>query len=127
MVLGAEADVAISGDEQRAVYEGLPGPKRLVLLQGGTGHATFLDSCITSRQELIDSGQPRGEVSGIVALAFDGCDPEDLDPVLAWDAIQHFTVAHLREALGVDELPVGLGDGVLEQLPDVPLIYEHSP
>jgi predicted dienelactone hydrolase len=127
MVLGAEADVAITGEDQRAVYEELPGPKRLVLIQGGTGHATFLDSCIRSRQELIDSGEQRGDVPGIAALAFDGCDPDDLDPVLAWDAIQHFTVAHLRDALGVDEVPVGLGDAVLDEFPDVPITYEHSP
>ena len=127
MVLGAEADVAISGDEQRAVYEELPGPKRLVLLQGGTGHATFLDSCIASRNDLIESGEQRGAVPGIAALAFDGCDADDLDPVLAWEVIQHFTVAHLRDALGVDEVPVGLGDGVLDEFPDVPVIYEHAP
>jgi predicted dienelactone hydrolase len=127
MVLGAEADVAISGDDQRAVYEELPGPKRLVLIQGGTGHATFLDGCPAARRQVIESGQPRGEVSGIVALAFDGCDADDVDPVLAWEVIQHFTVAHLRDALGVDEVPVGLGDRVLDEFPDVPVVYEHSP
>jgi len=127
LVLGAEADMAISGDNQRAVYEGLPGPKRLVLLQGGSGHATFLDLCPGARRAMIASGQPREEVSGIIALAFDGCDADDLDPVLAWEVIQHFTVAHLRDALGVDDVPVGLGDGVLDEFPDVPVIYEHSP
>lgn len=127
LVLGAEADIAITGEDQRAVYEALPGPKRLVLLQGGTGHATFIDNCPAARRELIESGEPRREVSGIVALAFDGCDPEDLDPVLAWGAIQHFTVAHLRDALGVDEVPVGLADAVLDEFPDVPITYEHAP
>jgi predicted dienelactone hydrolase len=127
MVMGAEDDVAVSGDEQRAVYEKLPGPKRLVQFQGGAGHATFLDLCPGARRDVIESGQPHPPASGIVALAFDGCDADDLDPVKAWRVIQHFTVAHLRDALGIDEEPVGLGDGVLDQFPDVPVTYEHSP
>jgi predicted dienelactone hydrolase len=126
-VIGAEADIAVTGDEQREVYEGLPGPKRLVQLDGGAGHATFIDLCSGARQEVIDSGQPRPQASGIVALAFDGCDADDVDPLEAWRVIQHFTVASLREGLDIDEEPVGLGDGVLAEFPDVPVRYEYEP
>ena len=78
---------------------------------------------------MIDSGQPRPGGDGIIALAFDGCDADDVDPLEAWRVIQHFTVAHLRDALGVDEEPVGLGDGVLESSPPrtCPVRYEHAP
>ena len=127
LVLGAEADIAVTGDEQRGVYEGLAGPKRLVQLDGGAGHATFIDICPPARREVIESGQPRPQGSGIVALAFDGCDADDVDPLEAWRVIQHFTVAHLRDSLGIDEEPVGLGNGVLEEFPDVPVRYEQSP
>jgi hypothetical protein len=58
-------------------------------------------------------------------VPFDGCDADDVDPLEAWRVIQHFTVAHLRDALGIDEEPVGLGDGVLEEFPDVPVRYEE--
>jgi predicted dienelactone hydrolase len=126
-VIGAEADIAVSGDDQREVYEALPGPKRLVQLDGGAGHATFLDLCVGAREDVIASGQPRPPASGIVALAFDGCDADDVDPLQAWRVIQHFTVASLREALGIDEEPVGLGDGVLDEFPEVPVRYEHEP
>ena len=127
LVLGAVADIAVGGDEQREVYEALPGPKRLVQLEGGAGHATFIDLCPDARREVIESGQPRPQASGIVALAFDGCDADDVDPIEAWRVIQHFTVAHVRDALGLDEAPVGLDDGVLDEFPDVPVIYEHAP
>jgi len=126
LVLGAESDIAVTGDEQRAVYEALPGPKRLVQLDGGAGHATFTDVCPPARQEVIDSGQPRPQGPGILALAFDGCDADDVDPLEAWRVIQHFTVAHLRDGLGIDEEPVGLGDAVLEEFPEVPVRYEQS-
>lgn len=127
LVMGAVADVAVSGDSQREVYDALPGPKRLVQFAGGAGHATFLDLCPGARQDVIDSGQPRPAQNGLLRLAFDGCDADDLDPLVAWPVIQHFTVAHLRDALGIDEEPVGLGDDVLDEFPDVPVTYEHSP
>jgi predicted dienelactone hydrolase len=127
LVLGAEADIAVTGDEQREVYEGLTGPKRLVQLDGGAGHATFLDLCPGARREVIESGVPRPAETGILALAFDGCDADDVDPIEAWRVIQHFTVAHVRDALGIDEEPVGLGDEVLDEFPDVPVRYEHAP
>jgi predicted dienelactone hydrolase len=127
LVLGAEADIAVNGDEQRAVYEALRTPKRLVQLDGGAGHATFIDVCPGARQEVIDSGQPRPQGDGIIALAFDGCDADDADPLEAWKVIQHFTVAHLRASLAVDADPVGLGDAVLDDLPDIPVRYEHQP
>ena len=127
LVLGAEADIAVTGDEQRAVYEQLGAPKRLVQLDGGAGHATFIDVCAPARQEVIESGQPREQGSGIIALAFDGCDADDVDPVEAGRVIQHFTVAHLRASLGIDREPVGLGDDVLDEFPDVPVRYEHTP
>ena len=127
LVMGAVADIAVDGDAQREVYDALPGPKRLVQFEGGAGHATFLDLCPGARQDVIDSGQARPAQNGLLRLAFDGCDADDLDPLLAWPAIQHFTVAHLRDALGIDQEAVGLGDDVLEAFPDVPIIYEHSP
>ncbi len=127
LVLGAEADVAVSGDGQRAVYEGLTGPKRLVQLDGGAGHSTFLDLCPGARRDVIESGQPRPAEDGLLRLAFDGCDADDVDPVEAWRVIQHFTVAHLRDGLGIDEEPVGLGDDVLDEFPEVPVRYEHEP
>jgi predicted dienelactone hydrolase len=127
LVLGAEADIAITGDDQREVYESLPGPKRLVQLDGGAGHATFIDVCAAARREVIESGQPRPQGSGIIALAFDGCDADDVDPIEAWRVIQHFTVAHVRESLGIDDAPVGLDEAVLDEFPDVPVRYEQSP
>jgi predicted dienelactone hydrolase len=127
LVLGSEADIAVTGDEQREVYEALAEPKRLVQLDGGAGHSTFLDLCPGARRDVIESGVPRPAQNGILALAFDGCDADDVDPLEAWRVIQHFTVAHLRDALGIDAQPVGLGDEVLDEFPDVPVRYEHQP
>lgn len=126
-VIGAEADVAVGGDVQREVYAALPGPKRLVQLDGGAGHATFLDLCPGARRDVIESGQPRPAGSGLLRLAFDGCDADDVDPMEAWRVIQHFTVASLRDGLGIDEEPVGLGDAVVDAFPNVPVRYEHAP
>ena len=75
--------------------------------------------------DLVASGFPIPE--SLLALAIDGCLPENLDPAVFWDVTTHFTVAHLRVAFGIDAAPVGLGDGVASAFPGVTMTYHHEP
>lgn len=50
-----------------------------------------------------------------------------LQPVAFRDAGTHFTVAHVRAAFGIDEPPVGLGDGIAAAFDGVTLRYRHDP
>jgi predicted dienelactone hydrolase len=128
LLVGAQHDLANGSASQRRIYESLSGPRRLVLLGGGTGHATFADQC----EDLFTSGQlvvggDVGSENHLFDLAQNGCFPDEVDPMVAWPAIAHFTVAELRSVFGIDRTPVGLGNGIASAFPDVPLTYEQKP
>jgi dienelactone hydrolase len=128
MLIGAQRDLADGSKVQMQIYARLTGPKRLVLLGGGAGHATFVDECLTLRSSgLLSPGGGVTTGDHLADLAQNGCHPDEVDPLVAWPVIVHFTVAHLRDVFGVDRSPVGLGDAIASAFPKLPLTYEHQP
>ena len=66
-------------------------------------------------------------LAALVAVA--GCKRamrENLPPPEFWRIVQHFTVAHLRAAFGIDEPPVGLGTGITEAFQGVEILYKSE-
>jgi predicted dienelactone hydrolase len=128
MLIGAQHDLEFGPVAQRLIYAGLSGAKRLIMLGGGAGNATFSDPC----EQLRVSGEliPGGDVSNndqVLNLAQNGCFPDEIDPELVWPVITHFTVAQLRSVFGIDRGPVGLANAIASAFPNVPLTYIHQP
>jgi dienelactone hydrolase len=128
MLIGAQRDFEDGSKVQNGIYARLTGPKRLVLLGGGAGHATFVDECLTLRSSgLLPLGGGVRTGDRLADLAQNGCHPDEVDPLVAWPVILHFTVAHLRDVFGIDRPPVGMGDAIASAFPKLPLTYEHRP
>jgi predicted dienelactone hydrolase len=125
MNIAALVDVLVPIEEVEATYDELAPPKRLVVIDGA-GHNSFTDICVAVKEgnDLIglaaSIGFPIPE--NLAAGATDGCEEGSIDTALGWEVAQHFTVAELRSALGVDPEPVGLGAGVVDAF-DVPIDY----
>lgn len=125
MNIAARVDVLVPLEEVEATYDELAPPKRLVVIDGA-GHNSFTDICVSVKEgnDLIglaeDIGFPIPE--NLAAGATDGCEEGSIDTMLGWEVTQHFTVAQLRAALGVDDPAVGLGPDVVESF-DVPIEY----
>ena len=130
MVMLGDADQTITADENRAVYDGMDPPKYLLEI-ADAGHLVFSDIC--------EIGKDEGGIVGLVhqvgldipddllSLASDGCQDDALDPPLAFGAIDHFSVAFLRHALGVDPDPVGLDQATADEFADVGLTFTADP
>lgn len=125
MNIAATVDVLIPLEEIEATYAELAPPKRLVVIDGA-GHNSFTDVCVAVKagNDLIGLAQSIGFPipENLAAGATDGCEEGSIDTALGWEITQHFTVAELRNALGVDEEPVGLGEGVVDAF-DAPIDY----
>ena len=63
----------------------------------------------------------------LLRLASNGCAKTDVAPAKFWPIVQHFTVAEIRNALGIDAQPVGLGDGITTAFPPITIQYQHQP
>jgi dienelactone hydrolase len=126
LLVGEEDGGAASLEE---AYEALGAPKRFVSV-GRAGHNSFTDQCAIIHGgnnfliRLQESGFPIPE--NLLALAIDGCLPENLAPAEFWEVAQHFTVAHLRAAFGLDAPPIGLGDGVATAFGEVAVRYRRA-
>ncbi len=129
MLLVAADDLILNAVKSQKFYDALVSPKRFVVF-ANTGHNTFSDTCAVIYegndivQVAIDAGFPIPAV--LLNLGRNGCESTRVNPRVAWRAIQHLTVAHLREAFGIDAPPVGLGDGVVNAFPGVSLTYRHD-
>ena len=127
LLVGAEDGGAARLEE---AYDGLSGPKRFVSVDAA-GHNSFTDQCAiiwggnNFLDRLVESGFPIPQ--DLLALAIDGCRPTNIPPAEFWRVAQHFTVAHVRAALGLDPSPVGLGDAVVNDFGDVTVHYRQSP
>lgn len=125
MNIAATVDVLIPLEEIEATYAELAPPKRLVVIDGA-GHNSFTDICVAVKagNDLIGLAQSIGFPipENLAAGATDGCEEGSIDTGLGWEITQHFTVAELRNALGVDDEPVGLGAGVVDEF-DAPIDY----
>ncbi len=127
LLLVGEEDGGIASLE--ATYEALPPLKRFVSVLTAS-HNSFTDQCAIIYggnnfiQRLIDAGFP--VPASLLAQALEGCRPHNLAPAAFWKIAQHFTVAHLRAAMQLDDPPVGLGDGVATAFAPVALRYRHD-
>lgn len=125
MNIAALVDVLVPIESVEATYDELAPPKRLVIIDGA-GHNSFTDICISVKEgnDLIGLAQSIGFPipENLAAGATDGCEEGSIDTLEGWRITQHFTVAELRDALGIDAEPVGLGEGVVDAF-DVPVEY----
>jgi dienelactone hydrolase len=131
MIIGAGGDIALTPTVLAKIYASFPAPKRWVEI-GGTraGHDTFTDTCTVIRGGggLVEFAlQHHFVAANLAELATNGCAKTDLEPPAFWASVQHFTVAELRNILGIDAQPVGLGDGITHAFPDIQITYQHQP
>jgi predicted dienelactone hydrolase len=131
MIIGAGADNALTPAELAKEYASFPAPKRFVEIGGNrAGHNTFTDVCVVIRGGggLVQFALKNHFITpGLAKLATNGCASNDMDPAQFWPVVQHFTVAELRDALGIDPQPVGLGDGIVNAFDGVKVVYRHEP
>lgn len=127
--IGAQHDGVIGIGDVRTGFDYTAGERRLVELSG-SGHVNaFSEIC-----EIGDGGAAGiARAIGLplpdslLALGDDGCDDTRFQPSeQVWPEVRHFVTAELRLRAGLDEQPVGLGDGVVEQFDDV-AVYRHAP
>lgn len=119
---GATNDNLISANQVRSDYEDGPPPKRLVNIEDA-GHLAFSDICAVGadRGGVLEIASESGmDVPQIVInLGEDGCRDDDLDFEKGWPIIHHYSVAHLRNAFGLDDEPQGLSDATTACYDDV--------
>lgn len=127
MNIAALVDVLIPIEEIEQTHEGLAPPKRFVVIEGA-GHNSFTDICLSVKggTDLIGLAQRIGLAipDNLADGGRDGCEEGSIDTREGWEITQHFTVAQLREAFGVDD-GTGLGQGVTEQF-DAPIEYTQE-
>ncbi len=115
MNIAAREDVLVPLTEVEETYAGLAPPKRLVVIDGA-GHNSFTDIClaVANGNDLIGLAQRIGiQIPAELAEGGkDGCAPESTPPATVWAITQNFTVAELRQGLGLDDSGTGLGEGV---------------
>jgi pimeloyl-ACP methyl ester carboxylesterase len=111
------------------LYEALPPTKRFVAVDNA-GHGSFTDQCALIHrgtnvvERARDAGLPLPV--GVAALATNGCREENLPPAEFWRVVQHFTVAHLRAAFGIDTPSVALRPGVARAFGNVRVVYRSD-
>lgn len=116
MLIAASGDVAVTVERMRAAYASLASPKRLVIVEE-TGHNSFTDQCPGIRELGGLASLPLPIPPDLVRLGDDGCTEFEYPAERAWSIFQHFAVAHLRDAFGIDEQPIGLGPGIAHAFP----------
>lgn len=127
MIIDGTSDFLFKEGELEGKYSALVDPKRFVMIDH-VGHSSFIDLCKASwENDQTNTAPPITSYTSIVGLGASGCQRTDVDPDLAQRIILHLTVAHLRDVLGIDTEPVGLGDGIAEAFDGVTMTYEHSP
>jgi predicted dienelactone hydrolase len=111
MVMLGTTDGIIEASASEKVYEGMNTPKYLVKVTDG-GHLVFSDICLIGR----DAGGVTAIAESLnlpippelLKLGSDGCTSNHPPVEEAFPAIDHLSVSFLRNALGIDEQPVGL-------------------
>jgi hypothetical protein len=129
MWLSGRQDGIASIDGVRTGYDYTAGPKRLLELDGAGHNNAFSDICEIGGGGVIAlavaTGLPLPDL--LLQLGDDGCpSPPFADSPVLWPQVAHLVTAELRFRSGLDPEPVGLGDGVLAELPNVAL-YRHAP
>ncbi len=116
MLIGAAGDIAVTTERSRETFDALASPKRLVIV-AETGHNSFTDQCPGIRELGGLASLPLPIPDNLVRLGDDGCSDLEFPAELSYAIFQHFAVAHLRDAFGIDEEPIGLGEGIASAFP----------
>ena len=128
MNIAAREDILVPLTEVEETYAGLAPPKRLVVIDGA-GHNSFTDIClaVAGGNDLIGLAERVGiQIPDELAEGGkDGCSPESTPPATVWAITQNFTVAELREGLGLDDSGTGLGKGVADEF-DAEIEYRQD-
>jgi dienelactone hydrolase len=131
MIIGAGNDIIFTPDALSKEYATFAAPKRFVEIGGkAAGHNTFTDVCTVIRQgggllEYARKNKLADET--LIELGENGCAATDMPPERFWPVVQHFTVAELRNAFGLDPQPIGLDDSITTAFGDIPVEYQHTP
>ncbi len=127
LLIDAAGDIVVTRESTLQIFDALRSPKRFVEIER-TGHNSFTDLCDAIRsgasltQLVRDAGIPIDEQ--LLELAENGCAPADLNPSDCWAISQHLTVAHVRQAFGIDRVAVGLGPEIANAFV-VPIEYQE--
>ena len=131
LVMDGSADMVLPPADVRQLYDTLPTPKRLIVIDD-TGHNVFDDICTVASdgQRLTDflahiTGAGEG-LTGWATNVPDGCHPPDVFPTAARPLIEQATTAQMRVGLGIDPHPVGLGPGLDDAYPGVRSTYSQQ-
>ena len=128
-IVGAD-DAVVPAADVALTYRAARAPKRSVVI-GRSGHLVFTDLCLI--------GSSQGGVTAIanslgitipaklVKLATDGCGPASLPVTQAYAVIDHYVVAELRSAFGIDRHAVGLDNSVGKDFGPASVTYQHTP
>jgi len=126
MIIAAKVDVLVPLDEVQATFEGMSPTKRLAVMDKA-GHNTFTDICksVQDGQDLIGLAEKAGLKlpANLAEGGRDGCLPGSLDTTTGWAITQNFTVGALRNGLGLDDTPIGLGPDVVKEFPNATIDY----
>lgn len=129
MNIAARQDILVPLPEIKKTYAGMAPPKRLVVIKGA-GHNSFTDICLAVKDgnDLIGLARRIGLQipDNLLAGGQDGCAPGSLDTKLGWEITQNYTVAELRNALGVDTSGTGLGQGTATAFPPARIKYRQA-
>src|SRR5262249_5614868 len=106
MLIGAGGDNDMTRAVLTKTYGRFVSPKRFVVIGTSTpGHNTFSDICDVIRDGGGFPAYARDNhllAPPLLRIALNGCDTRDLAPAQFWPVVQHFTVAELRSAFGID-------------------------
>jgi dienelactone hydrolase len=129
LLIAGSDDLVVPPATNDMLYDEVLPPRRALEIDRA-GHNSYTDSCIAIRTgtDLVAIVKMIGLPipPDLLVLATNGCGPDNLDPVVVQSVVQHFTVAHLRAAFGLDVPAVGLGDGIATAFDGVTLTYRFE-
>jgi dienelactone hydrolase len=109
MIIGEDQDIALTKATLTGEFHKFPGPTTFVEISG-EGHNSYTDICTSIRQGnggLIGFAMSLHLVSQELAkLAVNGCTAQNIPPQRFWPIVQYYTVAALRNGLGIGTTPV---------------------
>jgi dienelactone hydrolase len=129
MVMLGDGDGIIPAEDSRAVYEAMETPKHLVEI-AEAGHLVFSDLCLIGEEQgglvgLIEAAELELP-ENLIRLASDGCEDDRPDPAEAFGAIDHFSVAFLRNVFGIDPEPVGMNQATADTFVPAEITYQQD-
>ena len=114
LILAGQSDDTVTAGRLETTYDDLPeaSPQRFLSIFGA-GHLAFSDICLIAQDQggLLPLARRYDiEIPELFeSLATDGCEPGDLSPERAWPLINHYSTAHLFEALDLPDAVAGFG------------------